>query len=134
MRPAFDQIPLISGDTLIVDVNNSSPGQSSLPSQNIAPPATQPVNEALRSTKPHLLRLTAPSDNSCLFTSVLFCVNNADNHEPIGTEVVTNKPAVAQMRELIASIVASDPESYTEAFLGMPNEVYCRLIQEVRQK
>ncbi|TPP61020.1 Ubiquitin thioesterase OTU1 [Fasciola gigantica] len=130
----LSQIPLISGDTLIVNVSNSaeysSLGQSSVPVQNSILSVTPAVNEPLRTTKPHLLRLTAPSDNSCLFTSVLFCVNNADGHEPIGAQVVTNKAAVAQIRELIASIVASDPESYTEAFLGMANEVYCRLIQE----
>ncbi|VDP85931.1 unnamed protein product [Echinostoma caproni] len=134
----LSQIPLISGDTLTVDVNKSSvlsshhptPSGRVIPIQRIEQPAPKVVDESLRTQRPHLLRLSAPSDNSCLFTSVLFCVDNADGHQPIGAQVVTNKAAVAQMRELIASIVKSDPERYSEAFLGMPNEVYSHQIQE----
>ncbi|KAG5452308.1 aminotransferase [Clonorchis sinensis] len=112
----LDQIPLVSGDTLTVDT---------LPKAQIERSVSIPVSKG-----PHLVRLTAPSDNACLFTSVLFCVDNADGHQPMDIKVVTNATAVAQVRELIASIVLSDPERYSEAFLGMPNERYCQCIQE----
>lgn len=112
----LDQIPLVSGDTLTVNT---------LPKAQNERSASIPVSKG-----PHLVRLTAPSDNACLFTSVLFCVDNANGHQPIDVKVVTNAIAVAQVRELIASIVLSDPERYSEAFLGMPNERYCQCIQE----
>lgn len=32
------------------------------------------------------------------------------------------------MREIIANAVASDPEEYSEAFLGQPNPEYCKWI------
>ncbi|KAF6779488.1 hypothetical protein AHF37_00787 [Paragonimus kellicotti] len=136
------QVPLISGDTLTVDTlksTNSTPANSVQNNQSvrdhalsaIAATSLQSNHSAPDSGDPHIVRLTAPSDNSCLFTSVLFCVQNADGRLPIGTQVVTNPGAVAQIRELIGSIVLSDPDRYSEAFLGMPNARYCQCIQEV---
>lgn len=120
------QVPLLSGDTLIVDSINPAVAPASQPSTTTSIAA----NAKSDFSNPHLVRLTAPSDNSCLFTSVLFCVDNADKHQPIGAQVITNTAAVAQMRELIASIVLSDPDRYSEAFLGMPNFQYSQSIQQ----
>ena len=36
--------------------------------------------------------------------------------------------AATELRELIAGIVMSDPDTYSEAFLGQPNEAYCAFI------
>jgi hypothetical protein len=33
-------------------------------------------------------------------------------------------------RRVIAETVAGDPEEYSEAFLGKPNQEYCRWIQD----
>ncbi|CAL8096719.1 unnamed protein product [Calicophoron daubneyi] len=139
----LNQIPLRSGDTITVDTSRVPPmAKKESPEQSaettnataaVSQHPTQPKAAESASSKPqnpYVVRLTAPSDNSCLFTSVLFCVENADGHQPIDTHVVTNIVAVTQLRELIASIVMSDPERYSEAFLGVPNEVYCQQIQE----
>ncbi|GAA53839.1 ubiquitin thioesterase OTU1 [Clonorchis sinensis] len=62
----LDQIPLVSGDPLTVDT---------LLKAQIDRSASIAVSKGS-----HLVRLTAPSDNACLFTSVLFCVDIADEH------------------------------------------------------
>jgi hypothetical protein len=55
-----------------------------------------------------LLRKVVPADNSCLFTSVHYVINDA----------VYDSNCQKSMRELIANTVKSDPLTYTEAFLG----------------
>lgn len=37
---------------------------------------------------------------------------------------------IAWGRQIIAETVAGDPEEYSEAFLGKPNQEYCRWIQD----
>ena len=66
-----------------------------------------------------LLRHEVPSNNSCLFTSVHFCMNDGHYDESIGRS----------MRRIIADTVSSDPETFNEAILGRSNEDYCRWIQ-----
>ncbi|XP_023346813.1 ubiquitin thioesterase OTU1 [Eurytemora carolleeae] len=66
-----------------------------------------------------LKRQVVPADNSCLFTSINFCMSG---------EVVKSEHSVF-MREIIATTVAGDPEKYSEPFLGQTNERYCAWIQ-----
>ena len=65
-----------------------------------------------------LLRQEVPSNNSCLFTSVHFCVNNGRLDESIGSS----------MRKIIADTVSSDPETFNEGILGRTPEDYCKWI------
>lgn len=66
----------------------------------------------------YLLRHPVPSNNSCLFISVHFCLMNGVVDDQIGK----------QLRKVIADTVASDKEKYDEAFLGQPNTDYCQWI------
>lgn len=59
-----------------------------------------------------------PSDNSCLFTSVYFCLSSGE---------LNAKKGVA-LRQIIAETVAGDEMLYTEGFLGRPNREYCTWI------
>ena len=60
-----------------------------------------------------------PADNSCLFTSINYCMSG---------EVVASENS-AFMREVIASVVAADQDKYSEAILGRANKAYCTWIQ-----
>nr|CAH8838107.1 unnamed protein product [Trichobilharzia regenti] len=115
-------IPMANASTTTAATTTATPTTTTPANTN-----TQIVNNSL---EPRVVRLCAPSDNSCLFTSALFCINNHDSRLKIGTEVVTNVTAVSQLRELISGIVLSDPVKYSEAFLGMSNEEYS---QQIRQ-
>ena len=66
-----------------------------------------------------LTRQVVPANNSCLFTSVNYVMEEKDK-----LDLTSAKP----MRELIAGIVRSDPQTYTEAHLGRSNEEYCAWI------
>ncbi|VDP02618.1 unnamed protein product [Schistosoma margrebowiei] len=123
------QIPLRSGDMLTVDVTEEKP--ANINSQTVKHQPHEHEIITNKQSESHIVRLSAPSDNSCLFTSVLFCMNNEDNHLKIGTEVVTNIAEVSNLRELISGIVLSDPAKYSEAFLGMSNEQYSLQIRQV---
>lgn len=122
------EIPLFSGDTVTVDTKVASPVKVDIMDQKALINTTE--SNTQQSLIPRIVRLQAPSDNSCLFTSLIFSVQNADGHLPIGTPVVTNNEAVKQMRELISAVVQSDPERYSEAVLGMPNEEYSQKIRQ----
>lgn len=66
----------------------------------------------------YLLRHPVPSNNSCLFISVHFCLTNGVVDDEIGKS----------MRKIIAETVASDKERFDDAFLGKSNADYCKWI------
>lgn len=66
-----------------------------------------------------MMKQEVPADNSCLFTSIGF--------------VMTGKIDVGSgsfMRQIIASEVTSDPETYNQGFLGRENAEYAAWIQQ----
>lgn len=69
-------------------------------------------NGAILMTRP------VPANNSCLFTSVNFCIRGGEYDENSGK----------QLRQIIATSVAADPQTYNEAFLGQSNSSYCQWI------
>ncbi|CAJ2633976.1 OVARIAN TUMOR DOMAIN-containing deubiquitinating enzyme 2 [Trifolium pratense] len=62
-----------------------------------------------------VVRRVIPSDNSCLFNAVGYVMDR-------------DQTKAAELRQVIAATVASDPEKYSEAFLGKPNPEYCNWI------
>uniref|UniRef100_A0A0V0HIC5 Ubiquitin thioesterase OTU n=1 Tax=Solanum chacoense TaxID=4108 RepID=A0A0V0HIC5_SOLCH len=59
-----------------------------------------------------IVRRVIPSDNSCLFNAVGYVMDRDRNKAP-------------ELRQVIAGTVASDPEKYSDAFLGKSNKEYC---------
>ncbi|XP_077151296.1 ubiquitin thioesterase OTU1 [Ranitomeya variabilis] len=102
-------LPIKSGDTLIVEEDKNKPTPASIHS----------INDRTISKSPQILRRVVPADNSCLFTSVYYVVEGG----------VYDPACAPEMRSLIAEIVASDPTSYSEAMLGKSNEEYCAWIR-----
>lgn len=64
-----------------------------------------------------LTRQVVPANNSCLFTSINFARTGK-----------LDLSVADGMRELIAGVVMSDPETYNEAFLEKSNADYCAWI------
>jgi len=62
------------------------------------------------------VRRKQPSDNSCLFHSLSYVLENKDNSK------------VAHLREICANVVAENPKIYTTEFLGMRNIEYANWI------
>jgi len=77
------------------------------------------VNKRLKPAVPVLKRVIVPADNSCLFTSINFCMCGE----------VVNSEHTQFMREIISTTVSADQIKYSEPFLGKPNEKYCSWIQ-----
>ncbi|ODN04200.1 Ubiquitin thioesterase OTU1 [Orchesella cincta] len=69
-----------------------------------------------------LLRQIVPSDNSCLFTSVTFCLSGGPSVQLSGDS--------SFLREMIANTVAADPGKFNEAILGRPNADYVKWIKK----
>lgn len=63
----------------------------------------------------YIVRRFVDSDNSCLFTAVAYVMEG-------------NRERGYDLRNVIASIVLSDPETYNDAVLGRPNDEYCQWI------
>ncbi|KAM8975510.1 ubiquitin thioesterase OTU1 [Pelodytes ibericus] len=100
-----------SGDTLIVEEDKSKPNTTIL--------AQSKQNLSNQSVTAKIARRVVPADNSCLFTSVFYVVEGG----------IYDPDQAPELRSLIASIVSSDPEKYSEAVLGKSNEEYCAWIQ-----
>ncbi|XP_004641207.1 ubiquitin thioesterase OTU1 [Octodon degus] len=109
---ALGDLRIQSGDMLIVEEDQNRPRTSTALTNHGA--ATY-VREPL----PVLTRTAVPADNSCLFTSVYYVVEGG----------VLNPACAPEMRRLIAQIVASDPDFYSEAILGKTNQEYCDWIK-----
>uniref|UniRef100_A0A8D0GK66 Ubiquitin thioesterase OTU n=1 Tax=Sphenodon punctatus TaxID=8508 RepID=A0A8D0GK66_SPHPU len=107
------ELGIHSGDTLIVEEDTTKPKtESSVVSKRSAP-------NSVREDLPILARRVVPADNSCLFTSIYYVVEGG----------IYDPACAPEMRNLIAQIVASDPEFYCEAVLGKTNQEYCEWIR-----
>lgn len=86
-----------------------------------------------------LLRQVVPSDNSCLFTSISYCLSGMSGKNCCFQRYLNNcyykgkqdRTAGSFMRELVASTVVSQPEQYNEALLGKPIKEYSNWILKV---
>ncbi|XP_072419735.1 ubiquitin thioesterase OTU1 isoform X1 [Chiloscyllium punctatum] len=105
--------PIKSGDTLIVEEERDTL-KIKVSVSNFSAKSSD------KDTFPHLIRHVVPADNSCLFTSIHYVVEGG----------VCEPSCAPEMRNLIAQIVASDPDSYTEAVLGKSNGDYCNWIRQ----
>lgn len=72
------QLPLHSGETLIVERNFKC---NEVATASTTKPKIQDTERLLNQAKKHtgfLMRRVVPANNSCLFTSVHFCINDGD--------------------------------------------------------
>ena len=111
---------------------------SSVPKESLTP--TTQENLLKESRGGILLKQVVPSDNSCLFTSIGFCLSGLVFSHQLDTRKLTELISKAGkidgngggfMRELVASTVLAQPDQYNEALLGKPNKEYCKWIQKV---
>uniref|UniRef100_A0A8C5LMX5 Ubiquitin thioesterase OTU n=1 Tax=Leptobrachium leishanense TaxID=445787 RepID=A0A8C5LMX5_9ANUR len=100
------ELPIKSGDTLIVEEDKSKPST-----------AIPHVSKTAAGSK--IERRVVPADNSCLFTSIYYVVEGG----------IYDPACAPEMRNLIADIVFSDPLNYCEAVLGKNNDEYCKWIR-----
>lgn len=75
----------------------------------------KPAFELLESSKKAVARRIVPDDNSCLFSSIGYCVGQG-------------RMAAADMRSLVAQAVIADPISWNEAILGKDPAEYAAWI------
>ena len=75
----------------------------------------KPAFELLASSTKAVARRIVPDDNSCLFSSIAYCVRQG-------------RMAAADMRSLVAQAVVSDPEQWNEAILGKEPSEYAAWI------
>jgi len=102
---------LPSGTSLIVE--NKSATTSSPAEKKDTCEEKKDANVRAVSRKEALMsKRTIPSDNSCLFNSVAYALENKAKNKS------------EDMRALIAGIVLSDPLTWNKAILGIPNEAY----------
>ncbi|BDA47793.1 probable ubiquitin thioesterase OTU1 at C-terminar half [Coccomyxa sp. Obi] len=104
----------LRGEVEAADVASNAASESTSQPAHIAPPASVAVPGGGGSA---VVRRTIASDNSCLFNAVGYVMEHSRQH-------------AARLRQIIAETVAGDPEEYSEAFLGKPNQEYCRWIKD----
>ncbi|XP_019854085.1 PREDICTED: ubiquitin thioesterase OTU1-like isoform X1 [Amphimedon queenslandica] len=97
-----DKDVLITGESKVISNDTPSGPQSSSSSSS--------VSIAIGELK----RKVVPADNSCLFASVNILVNG-------------NTPSY-ELREIVSSVIASQPHKYTDAMLGRPRDEYVQWI------
>ena len=136
---SLDDAGITSGDTFIVEektqvTNIQVKNEMDLPRSHIH-------NSDVFSHIPGILmKKIVPADNSCLFTSIGYVVNGtiypelsillSTIHCIFESEFifVTGKidPSRATcMRKIIANVIASDQDEYSESILERPNSAYC---------
>ena len=58
-----------------------------------------------------MIRKSVPANNSCLFTSIGYCLEK-------------RLSAADELRDIACTVIASDPKTYDEVFLGISNKDY----------
>lgn len=110
----LNSLPFRSGDTIIVEEDRTLEGENKQKRMdNVL--QTQSLQ-----TRGMLMRKVVPANNSCLFTSIYAVMNDGEIDLSCST----------MMRELIAGVVLSDPQTFNEAFLGRSNSSYCKWIMD----
>ena len=99
--------------------NTSSSSSSSLSSKSSNLPLPKEPSKT-SNFEGVLLRKVVPANNSCLFTSVYYVMENG----------LLNLDCQKTMREHIAISVSSDPIEFNEAILGKKNSEYCKWIKD----
>lgn len=100
-----------SGDTLIVE-------EERVVRNNIQKDIGDVMQDQSIMGRGVLMRKVVPANNSCLFTSVNAVMNDGD----------IDLSCAPSLRQLIAGVVMSDPNTYSDAFLGRSNSSYCKWI------
>lgn len=119
-----DTKSLPSGTSLIVergmsiDKSSAKPSVSAVDEKLDQTEEKKPQQMTERKKHPQMTKRVIPDDNSCLFKSVAYALEN---------RAMEN---ANDMRELIAGIVLSDPETWNQAILGMENEKYVEKIMQ----
>ena len=113
---SLEALKIRSGETLIVEEDATARAKQAAEQDERV--ANEIAAQMAHTGGGIMTRQVVPADNSCLFTSVNFAVNN-------GKLDLKSAPS---MRELISSIVSGDIIKYNEAFLGRANKDYCEWI------
>ncbi|CAM9866489.1 unnamed protein product [Lampetra fluviatilis] len=128
---SLSELHVKSGDTLIVEEDTArrktATRPNGLPSPRPSPPSPPSPPPALPT---RLSRHVVPADNSCLFTSVSYALDGPVAAVPAAAAAATAAGRARELRRLIASVVAGEPDTYSEALLGKPNAEYCRWIEQ----
>jgi len=115
---------LPSGSSLIVENGTCIPKSSAKPSALASDEKLNQTREEISQqvskpiAQPQMTKRAIPDDNSCLFNSIAYALEN----RAMGV--------ASDMRELIAGIVLSDPQTWNQAILGIENEKYVEKIMQ----
>lgn len=132
----FDQLGLASHEELFIDLsklpsneqlNSIEFDQSTASKGAIANEITTnnlSVHPPKKTLLGQLIRYPVPPDNSCLFSSIYF-VFHSGQLDPSATK---------HLRNLVASKIEADPQTYSEAILGRPNSEYSKWIRRGKRR
>ena len=109
-----------NGESVSIEVAKSSEVTKSSAGETKSS-AGETNSSSAKRQKTTLARHTVPADNSCLFTSVNFCVSGKES---------ADVEEASFMRDIIAAAVSSDKGRFSEAILGKANEDYCDWIRK----
>ncbi|XP_018322484.1 ubiquitin thioesterase OTU1 [Agrilus planipennis] len=107
---------LSSGEILIVEESQEPVQEVSTDPENENEECKEKLNNDLPG---FLMKQIVPADNSCLFTSLNFVLSG----------ILRDSSEVAPyMRQIVSHSVLSEPDTYSEAILGKPNDEYATWI------
>lgn len=113
IHQSLSDLKVRSGDKIIIDEEASPVHQ-----EKERGCADELLQHQLARSKGLLQRRVVPADNSCLFTAV----------HTLMTDGVVDVSNAGKLRQVIAKVVSTDPDTYSEAILGRPNKEYVRWI------
>jgi len=135
----LENVGIISGETIIAEEDQSQPSQPQIVNKptttNTAPqrtglgsistgpksssaivPKTQSTEQVPNPDGLVMVRRVIAADNSCLFNSIAYALENKAKHKS------------KELRRVVASHIMNDPQQYNEAVLERSNNNYCQWI------
>jgi len=113
----------MSGDMITVETKEAeeeheSAGVTSDEPAAICPSAAEPKLPSVPALDGFLVRRVIDADNSCLFNSVGYVLQQRD------------RKAARKLRQVVVDAVSANQETFGEAFLGRANTEYCEWIKK----
>ena len=108
-----------ANDQILVETQETSPVTASQAPAKVTPSTNDKIaNVYIEALNSYLILRNVPDDNACLFNAITYTLQG------------TFKWHDLDLREIVASTIEANPDTYNELVLGRPRDEYCEWIRK----
>ncbi|GFU11160.1 ubiquitin thioesterase OTU1 [Nephila pilipes] len=115
---------IYSGETIFIEIKKDEPEEAAQGAHGkdigaALLPEEENIEDVRMNPAPIMLRHVVPANNSCLFTSIKYCLTGGSGNNDS-----------KEYRKIVANVIKNNPVKYNEGFLEKPNKAYSAWIRD----